>query len=119
MLWRQRRRQRRRRDERTDRHTRLRPVAAPHGPASRVPLPQEALNLILPSCNSMRSRAVAVALVTLATFTDLVAYSVCVPVLPDLARRLGASATLIGLLFASFGVTLVAVGVPMGVVSDR
>ncbi|OFW34067.1 MAG: hypothetical protein A3G76_02575 [Acidobacteria bacterium RIFCSPLOWO2_12_FULL_65_11] len=61
----------------------------------------------------------AVALVTLATFTDLVAYSVCVPVLPDLARRLGASATTIGLLFASFGATLVAVGVPMGVVSDR
>lgn len=65
------------------------------------------------------SRGVAVALVTLATFTDLVAYSVCVPVLPDLARRLGASATTIGLLFASFGVTLVAVGVPMGAVSDR
>ncbi len=65
------------------------------------------------------SRGFAVALVTLATFTDLVAYSVCVPVLPDFARRLGASATMIGLLFASFGVTLVAVGVPMGVVSDR
>lgn len=65
------------------------------------------------------SRGVAVALVTLATFTDLVAYSICVPVLPDLARRLGASATMIGLLFASFGLTLVAVGVPMGAVSDR
>jgi multidrug resistance protein len=65
------------------------------------------------------SRAVAVALVTFATFIDLIAYSVCVPVLPDFARRLGASPTMIGLLFASFGLTLVAVSVPMGAVSDR
>lgn len=65
------------------------------------------------------SRAVALALVTLATFTDLIAYSICVPVLPDFAHRLGASPTMIGLLFASFGVTLLAVSVPMGVLSDR
>jgi multidrug resistance protein len=65
------------------------------------------------------SRAVAVAIVTVATFIDLVAYSVCVPVLPDFARRLGASPTMIGLLFASFGVTLLAVSTPMGAVSDR
>jgi DHA1 family solute carrier family 18 vesicular amine transporter 1/2 len=65
------------------------------------------------------SRAVAVALVTFATFTDIVAYSVAVPVLPDLSRRLGASPTMIGLLFASFGVTLLSVSMPMGAVSDR
>jgi len=65
------------------------------------------------------SRAVAVALVTSATFTDLVAYSVAVPVLPDLSRRLGASPTMIGFLFASFGVTLLTVSLPMGAVSDR
>jgi multidrug resistance protein len=65
------------------------------------------------------SRAVAVALVTLATFTDIVAYSVAVPVLPDLSRKLGASPTMIGLLFASFGVTLLTVSIPMGAVSDR
>ena len=41
------------------------------------------------------------------------------PVLPDLSRRLGASPTVIGLLFASFGVTLLAVSVPMGAISDR
>jgi multidrug resistance protein len=64
-------------------------------------------------------RSVAVFFVTLATFTDLLGYSICVPVLPDLAKRLGASPTLIGLLFASFGVTLLAVAVPMGAVSDR
>src|SRR3982074_2372698 len=65
------------------------------------------------------SRAVAVALVTFATFTDIVAYSVAVPVLPDLSRRLGASPTMIGFLFASFGVTLLTVSLPMGAVSDR
>ena len=65
------------------------------------------------------SRSAAVALVTFATFTDIVAYSVAVPVLPDLSRKLGASPTMIGLLFASFGVTLLTVSIPMGAVSDR
>jgi MFS transporter, DHA1 family, solute carrier family 18 (vesicular amine transporter), member 1/2 len=66
-----------------------------------------------------RSRRVTVALVTLATFTDIVAYSVAVPVLPALSRTLGASPTMIGLLFASFGVTLLTMSMPMGAVSDR
>jgi DHA1 family solute carrier family 18 vesicular amine transporter 1/2 len=65
------------------------------------------------------SRSIAVALVTCATFTDIIAYSIAVPVLPDLSRRLGATPTMIGLLFGSFGVTLLAVSVPMGAVSDR
>jgi multidrug resistance protein len=67
----------------------------------------------------VKVRSVAVGLVALATFIDLVAYSIAVPVLPDLSRRLGASPTMIGLLFASFGVTLLGVSVPMGAVSDR
>ena len=65
------------------------------------------------------SRSVAVAFITFATFIDIVAYSVAVPVLPDLSRKLGASPTMIGLLFASFGVTLLTVSIPMGAVSDR
>ena len=65
------------------------------------------------------SRAVIVALVTFATFTDIVAYSIAIPVLPALSRHLGASPTMIGLLFGSFGVTLLTVSVPMGAVSDR
>jgi DHA1 family solute carrier family 18 vesicular amine transporter 1/2 len=65
------------------------------------------------------SRAIAVALVSFAAFTDLVAYSVAVPVLPDLSRRFGASPTMIGLLFASFGVTLLGVSIPIGSISDR
>ena len=65
------------------------------------------------------SRTLAVAFVTFATFADITAYSIAVPVLPDLSARLGASPTIIGLLFASFGVTLVTVSMPMGAISDR
>jgi multidrug resistance protein len=60
-----------------------------------------------------------VACVTLVTFTDLVAYSVAVPVLPDYVRRFGASPATVGFLFGSFGVTLLAVSIPMGAASDR
>lgn len=66
-----------------------------------------------------QSRAIAVAFVTLATFTDIVAYSIAVPVLPDLSRKLGASPTIIGFLFASFGLTLLIVSMPSGALSDR
>jgi MFS transporter, DHA1 family, solute carrier family 18 (vesicular amine transporter), member 1/2 len=65
------------------------------------------------------SRRSVLALVVVATFTDMVAYSIAVPVLPDLSRKLGASPTTIGLLFASFGVTLLSVSIPMGAASDR
>jgi multidrug resistance protein len=57
--------------------------------------------------------------ITTATFTDLVAYSVCVPVLPDFAARFNAGPTTIGLLFASFGVSLLTLSIPMGAVADR
>ena len=65
------------------------------------------------------SRATAATLATLAAFTDVLAYSIAVPVLPDLSRRVGASPTMIGFLFAAFGVTLLATSVPMGALSDR
>jgi DHA1 family solute carrier family 18 vesicular amine transporter 1/2 len=65
------------------------------------------------------ARSTAAALVTVATFVDIVAYSVAIPVLPDLSRRLGASPTTIGLLFGSFGVTLLTVSIPVGAMSDR
>jgi MFS transporter, DHA1 family, solute carrier family 18 (vesicular amine transporter), member 1/2 len=65
------------------------------------------------------SRSLAVAFVTLGTFTDLLAYSIAVPVLPDLTAKMGVSPTMVGLLFASFGVTLLGVSIPMGAISDR
>ncbi|HEY0285082.1 MAG TPA: MFS transporter [Vicinamibacterales bacterium] len=66
-----------------------------------------------------RSRAIVLACITTATFTDLVAYSVAVPILPDYATRFNASPTMIGLLFASFGLTLLVLSIPMGALSDR
>jgi DHA1 family solute carrier family 18 vesicular amine transporter 1/2 len=65
------------------------------------------------------SRAVAVAVVTAATFTDIVALGIAVPVLPDLGRRLGASPAIIGMLFGSFGATMLLISMPMGTISDR
>lgn len=65
------------------------------------------------------SRAVAVTVITAACFTDIVALAVAIPVLPDLGRRLGASPATIGLLFGSFGATMLVVSMPMGAVSDR
>ncbi|HEV3215409.1 MAG TPA: MFS transporter [Vicinamibacterales bacterium] len=65
------------------------------------------------------SRSLVLACITTATFTDLVAYSVAVPVLPDYALRFQATPTTIGLLFGSFGITLLTVSVPMGALSDR
>ena len=66
-----------------------------------------------------RRRGLVLACITAATFTDLVAYSVAVPVLPDYAARFNAGPTTIGALFASFGITLLILSVPMGAVSDR
>src|SRR6187401_1836896 len=67
----------------------------------------------------MSQRSLVLACVTTATFTDLVAYSVAVPVLPDFAQRLHASPTMVGLLFGSFGVALLTLSIPMGAMSDR
>jgi multidrug resistance protein len=72
-----------------------------------------------PSDPPRYSRALVLACITAATFTDLVAYSVAVPVLPDYAARFDAGPTTIGVLFASFGITLLLVSLPMGVISDR
>ena len=73
----------------------------------------------LPFPTPFQSRSLVLACITTATFTDLVAYSVAVPVLPDYATRFNASPTTIGLLFASFGVTLLVLSIPMGAISDR
>ena len=65
------------------------------------------------------SRTTAVALVTATAVVDILAFTMAVPVLPDLSRRLGASPTVIGLLFGVFGVSVLLTSVPMGGWSDR
>src|SRR5438874_1904681 len=67
----------------------------------------------------MSSPRFVLALVTFAAFTDIVAYSIAVPVLPDMTRRIGGTPSTVGYLFASFGVTLLCTAIPMGAVSDR
>jgi multidrug resistance protein len=73
----------------------------------------------VPQAVTVTRRELVVACITLVTLIDLVAYSIAVPVLPDYVRRFGASPATIGLLFGSFGLTLLAVSIPMGAVSDR
>jgi DHA1 family solute carrier family 18 vesicular amine transporter 1/2 len=85
----------------------------------REPLPSPLTPLPYPPARQVRSRGIVLACITTATFTDLVAYSVSVPILPDFALRFHASPTMIGLLFASFGITLLILSVPMGAISDR
>ena len=84
-----------------------RPLPLPSRPSPLTPHP------------SPLPRSLVLACITTATFTDLVAYSVAVPVLPDYATRFNASPTTIGVLFASFGLTLLVLSIPMGAVSDR
>jgi MFS transporter, DHA1 family, solute carrier family 18 (vesicular amine transporter), member 1/2 len=67
----------------------------------------------------MTPRGWIVGLITLAAFVDILAYSIAVPVLPDISARLGASPTVIGLLFASFGLSVLVTSMPIGAVSDR
>jgi DHA1 family solute carrier family 18 vesicular amine transporter 1/2 len=64
-------------------------------------------------------RSLVLACITTATFSDLVAYSVAVPVLPDYAQRFHATPTTVGLLFGSFGVALLTLSIPLGAMSDR
>jgi len=54
-----------------------------------------------------------------AMFTDLLAYGLVIPVLPDLALRTGSSPGALGLLFASYALTLVAVTPAVGLWVDR
>src|SRR5687768_12923553 len=74
---------------------------------------------VIPLPFQRQSRGLVLACITTATFADLVAYSVAVPILPDYATRFNAGPTTIGLLFASFGLTLLVLSIPMGVLSDR
>lgn len=59
------------------------------------------------------------AVVTTALFIDMVVYGVVVPLIPTYSARLGASPAQIGILFASYGVALLAATPVVGMVSAR
>ena len=58
-------------------------------------------------------------LVAAAIFTDMMAYSLVIPVLPSYAMSLGADRLTIGVIFGAFSVALLACSIPAGLLSDR
>ena len=55
----------------------------------------------------------------LTIFLDLMGYGLIIPLLPNYARSLGASAVLIGVVAAAYSVTQFAFGPVLGSLSDR
>jgi multidrug resistance protein len=66
-----------------------------------------------------KNQKLALLVVFIAIFTDMLIYCMIVPILPDYASELGASQQLIGLLFACYAITFLLVTPVVGVLSDR
>lgn len=66
-----------------------------------------------------RNAKIALLVVTLAIFTDILIYAMIVPILPKYALELGASQQLIGLMFASYAITFLVATPLVGMISDR
>lgn len=64
-------------------------------------------------------RAATLLVVTLAVFTDMVLYTMVIPILPVYAESLGASATAVSILFAVYSVALLMLTPLVGGLSDR
>jgi multidrug resistance protein len=62
---------------------------------------------------------IALLVVALAIFTDMVIYSMIVPILPQYASVMGASQQTIGFMFASYALMLLVASPIFGVISDR
>ncbi len=58
-------------------------------------------------------------LVSAAIFTDMMVYSLVIPVLPAYAPRLGADTVTIGVIFGSFSIALLLFSIPFGIISDK
>lgn len=66
-----------------------------------------------------KNQKLALLVVFIAIFTDMLIYCMIVPILPNYASALGASQQLIGLLFACYAITFLVVTPVVGVLSDR
>ena len=66
-----------------------------------------------------KNAKIALLVVTLAIFTDMLVYTMIVPVLPKYATGLGVSQQLIGIMFASYAVVFLAATPLVGVLSDK
>jgi multidrug resistance protein len=58
-------------------------------------------------------------LVSAAIFTDMMVYSLVIPVLPSYATSLGADELTIGVIFGAFSLALLVFSIPLGIISDR
>jgi multidrug resistance protein len=65
------------------------------------------------------SQRISLAVVTFATFTDMLLYGIVVPVLPDYAEGLGISEWSIGVLFGAYSAALLVATPYFGALSDR
>jgi MFS transporter, DHA1 family, solute carrier family 18 (vesicular amine transporter), member 1/2 len=66
-----------------------------------------------------KNAKIALLVVTMAIFTDMLVYTTIVPVLPKYATGLGVSQQLIGVVFASYAVVFLAATPLVGVFSDK
>ncbi|GIN70289.1 tetracycline resistance MFS efflux pump [Bacillus sp. J14TS2] len=69
--------------------------------------------------NNKKVQRIALFVVTLAIFTDMLLYGMIVPILPDYAENLGLSQTAIGILFGSYAAALLITTPVFGVISDK
>jgi multidrug resistance protein len=68
---------------------------------------------------TMDRRTIIFLLVSAAVFTDMMVYSLVIPVLPSYALSLGADELTIGVIFGVFSVALLVFSIPLGLLSDR
>jgi DHA1 family multidrug resistance protein-like MFS transporter len=67
----------------------------------------------------MDRKTIIFLLVSAAIFTDMMVYSLVIPVLPSYSLSLGADQFTIGVVFGAFSVALLAFSIPIGLLSDR
>lgn len=67
----------------------------------------------------MDRKTIIFLLVSAAVFTDMMTYSLVIPVLPSYARSLGADELTIGVIFGVFSLALLLFSIPLGLLSDR
>jgi multidrug resistance protein len=66
-----------------------------------------------------KNQKLALLVVSVAIFTDILIYSMIVPILPQYAAELGASQAIIGLMFASYAIAFLITTPIVGILSDR
>ncbi len=68
---------------------------------------------------ALDKKSIIFLLVSAAIFTDMMVYSLVIPVLPSYSLSLGADQLTIGIIFGAFSLALLAFSIPIGLLSDR